>query len=89
MNSHEFHIGDRVKILTRGNGCYDGHTGTVLARIGGNLEPYPDPGVAPFYKVKTDEPVDIGDGTLIEKDVHPAREVFPIDTKKKNYWDVP
>lgn len=88
MVSHEFHAGDRVKVLTRCGGCYDGRTGTVLARIGDDLEPYPDSGVAPFYRIKTDSPVDIGDGTLIEEDVHPAREVFPVDTGKKNYWDV-
>lgn len=84
--SHEFQIGDHVKILTKRGGCYDHITGIVTEKLNNDLQPDPDVKIPHFYRVQSDGPVNIGDGVLSSSDVHPSREVFPIDTPVKNYW---
>lgn len=88
---HSFAVGDRVKILTPAGGCYNAAAGTVAQKLDNALQPYPDgqePDIPDFYCVRTDKPVDIGDGTLTVTDVHPARQVFAIKSPVRNYWDI-
>lgn len=84
---HGFAVGEKVMILTKAGGCYDRKTGVVAAKLDRGLLPDPDADIPCFYEILTDEPVDIGGGTLSSRDVHPSREVFPADTTVKNYWD--
>lgn len=85
--SHEFQTGDHVKILTKCGGCYDHITGIVTEKLNNDLQPDPGAKIPHFYRVQSDRPVDIGDGVLSSSDIHPSREVFPIDTPVRNYWD--
>lgn len=88
---HDFKTGDRVKILTPAGGCYDGATGTVTEKLDAGMAPYPpgqEPVIAHFYKVRTDSPVDVGDGKLVPEDVHPHNQVFPEGTTLPNYWNI-
>lgn len=85
---HGFTVGDKVMILTKAGGCYDRKTGIVTAKLDRGFLPDPDAPIPHFYEIRTDEPVDIGDGRLSFLDVHPSNEIFPADTPVKNYWDV-
>lgn len=83
---HAFSPGDRVKLLTKTGGCYDGKTGTVIEKLDGALRPHPDAPVPAFYKIELDGPVDIGCGRLSKIDVHPCEQVFPASTSRKSFW---
>lgn len=84
---HGFDIGDKVVILTKTGGCYDKKTGTVISKLDAGMNPDPGAAIPHFYEVRTDDPVDLGDGKLSCQDVHPSNEVFPAGTPVKNYWD--
>lgn len=84
---HGFTVGDKIIILTKAGGCYDGKTGTVTAKLDRGFLPDPDAPIPHFYEIRTDRPVDIGDGRLSFLDIHPSSEIFPADTPVKNYWD--
>lgn len=90
-HSHALRVGDRVKILTPANGCYDGAVGVVVEKLDGGMDPYlpgQTPAIPHFYRIRTDIPVDIGDGKLVQEDVHPHNQVFAEDSPVKNYWNI-
>ena len=76
-HSHALRVGDRVKILTPANGCYDGAVGVVVEKLDGGMDPYL-PGQTPA----------IGDRKLVQEDVHPHNQVFAEDSPVKNYWNI-
>lgn len=85
---HKFEVGERVKILTKTSGCYDGKTGVVTEKVSANLQPYAEPYIPRFYRVRLDEPVEIGDGQMSQSDIHPFEQVFPENTSLENYWGI-